>query len=234
MWCQAAYMGGLVAAAFSHPFSSGQTKSKPWETRVGSLATQALGDRTARASGPSAEACGIRTQEPVRSKDHPWYEHCKQPSSSILPSCSIASKISNLSHRSREKKIPTFCNKEHEIDEKESEKESTERGARRWGQRSSKASQSPERGSFQRTRSRFRSWKGVGRLGSRSSTRETAYQWSLHEKDFSGEEEDEEEVSTASRASASDVGVGAAGEEGTAMRRGGSRPRRRRPRRRGL
>ena len=51
----------------------------------------------------------------------------------------------------------------------------TESGARRCGQRSSSATQSPELGSFQRTRSRLRSWNGVGTRGSRSSTSETGY-----------------------------------------------------------
>lgn len=80
------YMGGLVASALSKPFSSGQTKSRPWETLVGNLVAHALGDRTARASGPSDAACGIRVHDPQPSKDHPWYEHCRFPSSSILPS----------------------------------------------------------------------------------------------------------------------------------------------------
>lgn len=59
----------------------------------------------------------------------------------------------------------------------------TERGARRWGQRSSRAIHFEEDWSFQMTRSRLRSWNGVGTVGSRSSMSETAYQWSLHEKD---------------------------------------------------
>lgn len=83
------YIGGFEAAAFSHPFSSGHTKSNPCDTTVGNLVTQALGDRTARASGPSAAACGMRTHEPAPLKDHPWYEHCKHPLSSILPSFKI-------------------------------------------------------------------------------------------------------------------------------------------------
>jgi hypothetical protein len=76
-----------VAVAFSHPFSSGHTKSSPWETRVGNLVAHALGDCTARASGPSGMACGILVQAPEPSNDQPWYEHCKHPVSSILPSC---------------------------------------------------------------------------------------------------------------------------------------------------
>lgn len=66
------YIGGLDWAAFSQPFSSGHTKSNPWETKVGSFATPALGDWTALASGPSDDACGILVQEPDPSKDHPW------------------------------------------------------------------------------------------------------------------------------------------------------------------
>jgi hypothetical protein len=65
-------MGGLVALAFSHPFSSGHTKSSPWDRRVGNLVAQALGERTARASSPSGAACGILVQAPAPSKDQPW------------------------------------------------------------------------------------------------------------------------------------------------------------------
>lgn len=57
----------------------------------------------------------------------------------------------------------------------------TERGARRWGHLSSKATHWEDDLSNQRTMSRLRSWNGVGRRGSRSSTRETGYQWSLQE-----------------------------------------------------
>ena len=57
----------------------------------------------------------------------------------------------------------------------------TERGARRWGHLSSKAAHWDEDRSNHRTRSRLRSWNGVGRLGFRSSMRETGYQWSLQE-----------------------------------------------------
>ena len=87
-------MGGLVALALSQPFSSGQTKSRPWDTSVGNLVAHALGDRRARDSGPSDEAWGILTHDPHPSNDHPWYEHCKFPPSSIRPSCKI--KITQL------------------------------------------------------------------------------------------------------------------------------------------
>ena len=65
-------MGGLVALALSQPCSSGQTKSRPWESSVGNLVAHALGLRLARASGPSGAACGIRVQAPAPSKDQPW------------------------------------------------------------------------------------------------------------------------------------------------------------------
>lgn len=80
------YLGGWVTLALSHPFSSGQTKSNPWDTIVGNFVAQALADFTARASGPSDFAWGIRVHDPHPSKDHPWYEHCRSPFSSILPS----------------------------------------------------------------------------------------------------------------------------------------------------
>lgn len=83
------YIGGLVALALSWPFSSGQTNSRPWDTIVGNLVAHALGDWIARASGPSDAAWGMRVQDPHPSKDHPWYEHCKCPFSSIRPSYKI-------------------------------------------------------------------------------------------------------------------------------------------------
>lgn len=61
-----------MARARSKPFSSGHTKSKPWDTIVGNLVAQARGDWTARASGPSDDAWGIRVHDPTPSKDHPW------------------------------------------------------------------------------------------------------------------------------------------------------------------
>lgn len=82
-------MGGWVAVALSQPFWSGQTKSKPWDTKVGNLVAHALGDRTALASGPTEAAWGIFTHDPDPSKDHPWYEHCNCPPSSIRPSFMI-------------------------------------------------------------------------------------------------------------------------------------------------
>ncbi len=57
----------------------------------------------------------------------------------------------------------------------------TERGARRWGHLSSNTRHSPC-WSFQTTNSRPRSWKGVGTLGSKSSIKDTGYQFSLHTK----------------------------------------------------
>ncbi len=57
----------------------------------------------------------------------------------------------------------------------------TERGARRWGHLSSNTRHSPC-WSFQTTNSRPRSWKGVGTLESKSSIKDTGYQFSLHTK----------------------------------------------------
>lgn len=99
----------------------------------------------------------------------------------------------------------------------------TESGARRWGQRSSSATHSPDLGSFQMTRSRLRSWNGVGRLGSRSSTRETGYQWSLHEN-FSPDS-GADVLGSACSAASPGTDVGAA----TRRRVRGRRPTRTRP-----
>lgn len=54
-----------------------------------------------------------------------------------------------------------------------------DKGASLWGHWSSKATHSWLALSNQRTRSRTRSWNGVGRRGSRSLSEETGYQWSL-------------------------------------------------------
>lgn len=55
----------------------------------------------------------------------------------------------------------------------------TERGARRWGHLSRKTRHSPC-GSFHTTSSLPRSWNGVGTEGSKSSIKDTGYQWSRH------------------------------------------------------
>lgn len=86
---------------------------------------------------PSGIAWGICAHHPHPSYDHPRYEHCRCPFSSIHPS---------------------------------------DKGARLWGHWSSKATHSWLALSNQRTRSRTRSWNGVGRRGSRSSSEETRYQ----------------------------------------------------------
>lgn len=57
----------------------------------------------------------------------------------------------------------------------------TDKGARRCGHLSSKATHSPLDLSNQRTISLPRSWNGVGKAGSKSSIRETGYQLSLQE-----------------------------------------------------
>jgi len=73
------------------------------------------------------------------------------------------------------------------------------------------------------TRSRLRSWNGVGRLGSRSSTRETGYQWSLHEN-FSPDS-GADVLGSACSAASPGTDVGAA----TRRRVRGRRPTRTRP-----
>ncbi len=65
------YIGGDVAEAFSKPFSSGQTNSKPSETKVGYATAHARGENRALASGPSDAACGIAAQLPSPWKDQP-------------------------------------------------------------------------------------------------------------------------------------------------------------------
>lgn len=74
----------------------------------------------------------------------------------------------------------------------------TDKGASRWGHLSSKAAHSDLDRSNQSTRSRLRSWKGVGRSISRSSIRETGYQCSLHEN-----LDEDEELSPSSSSSLS-------------------------------
>lgn len=114
------YIGGFVALALSWPCSSGQTKSRPWDTIVGNLVAHALGDWIARASGPSDAAWGIRVQDPHPPKDHPWYEHCKCPFSSIRPSYKIVrstsiilskkhnSQLAKVKYQWSNKQLPKF------------------------------------------------------------------------------------------------------------------------------
>lgn len=65
------YIGGDVVEAFSKPFSSGQTNSKPSETKVGYETAHARAENRALASGPSGAACGIAAQLPSPWKDQP-------------------------------------------------------------------------------------------------------------------------------------------------------------------
>jgi hypothetical protein len=96
-----------VLRAFSHPFSSGQTKSRPSDTCVGQAVAQALGLNFAFASGPSVEACGMAPQDPSPLNDQPWYEHCSHPFSSILPSCQRETK----SYSANVCQFPQLCHK---------------------------------------------------------------------------------------------------------------------------
>ena len=98
----------------------------------------------------------------------------------------------------------------------------TDKGARRWGHLSSKATHSLLDLSNQRTISLPRSWNGVGKAGSKSSIRETGYQLSLHEN---GEDElslPDSSTSTSSKFSASDFSESAVdgGVGGAATRTG--------------